>query len=182
MQQGSCQSQVNTCRMLERSKRAGSPSVRPECPSRPLHPPQPSLQTTCWRVNRKINGLMCPEMELEVGDFIARFKAGSKVAFPQVYCQRHFSSHCLLGFMIQYWKRTPKFYSGRLERVLILSAKNAKDMKISRQNWKQGLEWKWRDLIHNLKVIDSGTIHKSQRWTHLRVQLMNGRTKWAKRS
>lgn len=66
------------------------------------------LPTTCWQVNRKINGISCPEVELKVGTLIVRFKAGSKVTFPQVYCQKHFSNHFSLGFTELSVERGPK--------------------------------------------------------------------------
>lgn len=66
------------------------------------------LSTTCWQVNRNINGFSCPEVELKVGTLIARFKGGSKVAFPQIYCQKHFSNHFSLGLTVLHVKRGPQ--------------------------------------------------------------------------
>ena len=63
-----------------------------------------------------------------MADFTARFKAGSKVALPQVYCQKHLPN--LWGV---FWlhntilKGDPKvFFWEKLESLLTLHAKDDK--------------------------------------------------------
>ena len=71
-------------------------------------------------------------MELKVADFTARFKAGSKVALPKVYCQKQLSN--VLGV---FWlhntvlKGDPKvLFWEKLENLLTLPAEDHKQSEV----------------------------------------------------